>query len=436
MKRGKIPTIVGIIILIVGIAASVLLVQSRQIFRLGAAPEYAPKDVRVTNITGSSFTVSWMTDKKTEAFIKWGKGSSSLTTIAKDEIQGESFIHTVAVSDLLSQTTYSFLINSGGTDFDNNGLAWEVSIGPSFPSAPGSNLISGSILTATGKPAAKVLVYVNLAGASPLSTTTSQNGSWLINIASVRTSGLTSFLQIIDTNTLIEITVAAGPQGFASAQIYPASAKPTPVIILGQIHDFKNLPPSKESAMPTATVELPSGATLSSGLEVTGQVLTASTETVSLDSLEEGEIISSADPEFSGTGPVGKSLTITIESETVSGEVTVNSFGNWRWSPPRELSPGTHKITVSLRDASGVLRILTRTFVVQAAEENPAPTPTPSPTPSPIPVFTVTSTPSPEILGSSSLTPTIALSIIGLSLIVSGGLLAIMALTEKYARPR
>lgn len=427
MKRGKIPTIVVIITLMVGIAAGVLLVQSRQIFRLGAAPEYAPKDVRVTNITGSSFTVSWTTDKKVEGFIKWGKDGSSLTTIAKDEIEGESFIHTVTVSDLSPTTAYSFLINSGGTDFDNNQLAWEVFTGPSLPSAPGSNLISGNILTATGKPAARVLVYVNLAGANPLSTTTSQNGSFLINIASARTSDLGSFLQIIDTSTLVEITVTAGPQGFALAQIYPASAKPTPAIILGQTHDFKNLPPSKEGAMPTATVELPSGAT--------PPPPTASTETITLDSLEEEKTIISANPEFFGTGPVGQTLTVTIESEPISGEVTVNSFGNWRWSPPKELSVGTHKITISWRDADGILKVLTRTFVVQAVEANPTPAPTPSPMPTPTPT-PAAATPRPEILGSSSLTPTIALSIIGLSLIVSGGLLAIMALTEKHARPK
>ena len=38
-----------------------------------------PKNVRLANITDSSFTVTWTTDIESNGFIKWGKGEFSLS---------------------------------------------------------------------------------------------------------------------------------------------------------------------------------------------------------------------------------------------------------------------------------------------------------------------------------------------------------------------
>ena len=78
MKKAKIPTIIGIILLIFGLATGVILVQNRQIFRLGAEGQNSPKDVRVSNIASSSLTVSWITDVQTTGFVKYGESSENL----------------------------------------------------------------------------------------------------------------------------------------------------------------------------------------------------------------------------------------------------------------------------------------------------------------------------------------------------------------------
>ncbi len=196
MKKSKIPTIIGIALLVIGIASGVLLIQNRQIFKLGATPQISPKDVRITNITDSSFTVSWVTDTETEGFIKWGESNSSQKNLVKDEIDSESYVHITTVQSLSPETSYYFVINSKGTNFDNNGLPWETKTGPVLAITSSRNLISGTILTSTGAPANQVLVYVSLAGSSPLSVITSQNGGWLIPISSARTSNLNTFLNI------------------------------------------------------------------------------------------------------------------------------------------------------------------------------------------------------------------------------------------------
>ena len=444
MKKSKFPTIIGIVLLITGVAAGVFLIQNQQIFRLGAAPESEPKNVRITNVTGHSFTVSWVTDKRTNGFVKYGEGNSFGQTDL-DEISGQSNLHYLTVKGLNPETTYNFQINSGGDDYDNNGTPWQVTTGPELAQPAKTNIISGNILTAAGEPAQNVIVYVNPAGASPLSVYTSENGNWLLNIALARSQNLSSYISINKQSTLLEISVQAGESGVSSAQIYPQSAKPVPPITLGQVHDFKNLPPSDTDEIPEASLDLPTDeATESSRFEVEEGEDGQQTDTVSLESIDEGETVTSTEPEFFGEGPPGTTITITVNSShEITDDVTIASNGNWSWSPPSSLEEGSHTITLSWRDASGVLRTLTRTFIVQAADgpafestpsasptATPTPTPSPSPSPATSPTPTATSTPQP-LPDSGSLTPTYLLSIMGLGLLLLSGIAAYLALQKE-----
>lgn len=415
--------------MVLGLAAGILLVRSQIFFRLGATAEFAPKDVRISNITDTSFTVSWTTDRETSGFVKWGGASASLDKTELDELS-QSFVHLLSLRSLSPQTTYFFKISSGGEEFDNNGIPWQANTGQTLPIPNKTNLVSGTVLSASGQPAKNTLVYLTAGGGSLLSTITSQTGSWVAPISQVRTQNLSDFITIDEKNTLIEISVNAGPEGVASAQIYPQSARPAPPIILGQTHDFKNLPSSQVSEIPTASVGLPEEATPSSGFEV-GKTATPSASTVTLESVDAGEIITTTEPEFFGGGPAGVILTITVESNPVTDTVKVASSGNWNWSPPQGLSEGTHKITITWRDASGILRTLSRTFIVQAAEgpafestpsasptstpkASPTASPSASPTASPKATATATAVPVPD---SGSLTPTIALTIMGIGVL-------------------
>jgi hypothetical protein len=438
MKKSKIPTLAGIAVLVLSIAAGVLFIGSKQFFRLSADPATTPKDVRITNVSDTTFTVSWTTDKEVIGLVKWGKSQSQLNLSQPDEMEGLSFTHTATIRDILPQTNYYFKITSGENDFDNNGVAWQVKTGSTLANPETTVIISGSVITATGTPAKNSLVYLTVGGGSPLSTTTSQNGSWVATISSSRTQDLSSYTPINEANTLIEISVTAGPDGVATAQIYPQSAKPTPSIILGQVQDFKNLPVSESGQTPGASVEVPE-TTRSSGFTVATESGSPA-ETVSLESVKEGEVISSETPEFFGNGPSGQAITITIHSDKeITQEVTVAPNGIWKWSPPTDLTAGAHSITISWTDTSGVLRTLTRSFVVQASEvpafvstpsaspkSTSTPTPTPKPTPTPTPKAVLTASPSatpeeaPVQPVSGNLVPTIALAIMGTGAIFLG----------------
>lgn len=442
MKIKKIPTILGLLVLIIGMVAGVFLIRYRQIFRLGASGSDSPKDVRVGNISDTSFTVSWTTEKEIEGAIMVGENQNNLNKVGEDEL-GRGFTHTTTLRNLTPETTYFFKVNSNGNLFDQEGIAWNVKTGPTLSGSPSTNLISGSLLSATGEPVQNGLIYISVGG-SLFSTTTSKNGGWVIQLSQARSLDLSSFLVINDSSTLLEVSANAGPAGVSSAKVYPQSARPMPPMTLGQSQDFRNLSPNNTSGSPEASIDVPEGKAGESGFAIpSSSPKNSGSNTVTLKSIDEGEVVTSTSPEFFGNGPVGTTISIKVESEAQSTQLKIPNSGDWKWTAPLGLPEGTHKITITWKDTKGITRNLTKTFIVQAAE-GPAfvatpsgtptttGTPTSSPTSSPkssnTPSATSTATASPATTASASatvfpqpvsgsLTPTLLLTILGIGAI-------------------
>lgn len=425
--------IIGLFILTVSLALGVSLISYRQVFKIGASGETSPKDVRVSNISDSSFIISWTTDKATTGAVKYGLKESSLGNIEKEEVEIENFTHLSKLAGLKANTPYFFKVISGGKDYDNNGVLWQVKTGPSLAEPKQNIIVSGNVLTPTGNPAMNAIVYISIGG-NLLSTLTSQNGSWLIPISYARSTNLSSYVEINPATTLLEITVQGGQNEIATAQIYPQSANPTPAMILGQVYDFKNNPPSETSDLPGSSLEAPEGKSQQSGFNIPNQIATPSAQSVTLESVDDGEVITTATPEFFGQGPANTNLTITVESDPVTTDgVQIPRSGEWKWTPPQGLSEGSHKITLTWKDAQGITRSLVRSFIVKASEgpayeATPSATPKVSPTASPssTPKATMTASPSatlPPVPDSGVLTPTLILSIMGIGVIAFSFLL-------------
>ena len=238
------------------------------------------------------------------------------------------------------------------------------------------------------------------------------SGNYVFQLGIAKTPNLGAYTQIDPHATLLEISVSTGPSGVASASIFPESAKPVPPIILGQVLDFRNLKPNQNNGAPDANLNLPENATIESKFNVEQGLATPSSTTVILESLKDGETVTSTQPQFFGKGPGGEKITILVESENpITDEVQIPKTGSWNWSPPTGLTEGAHKVTISWIDSTGITRSLTRNFIVQAGElpafvatpSQSLATPTPSgsitplatASPSPKPVATVSAAPVP-----------------------------------------
>jgi hypothetical protein len=437
IKRNKIPTILGIIILLAGTFGGVFFLQKSQVFKIGASTTVTPKDIRVSNLTDTSATITWTTEGQTADFISYGDTQSVGNIENETQDNQKFFTHSITLTGLKAGTTYFYKINSEGTTFDNNGIPWQFATGPALSENQNTITVSGSVLTAAGQPAQRAIIYITVNGYL-LSTLTSDSGTFVLQLGQVRTSDLSSYANIDMAQTLLEISVQAETGETASAQIFPQSANPVPTLILGQTQDFRSLQPLQEGQNPNANLNLPATATQESKINVGSTAASSTTKSVILESLTEGETVTTTQPQFFGKGPSGENITITVHSQDViSGSVKIPTSGSWAWSPPTNLAPGAHSITISWIDSTGITRSLTRDFVVQASE-GPAfvaspsgTTPTPTPTLSPTPTIraTATPTPLPTLISSPSatkkpvpvtgdLTPTLLLSIMGIAIIV------------------
>ena len=86
IRQQRIPTILGLLLLIAGIIGGVYLVQKGGIWFLKAEPEAVPQQIKMTNIAENSFTVSWITGKEVLGFVKYGMSSSLEKTSSIESI--------------------------------------------------------------------------------------------------------------------------------------------------------------------------------------------------------------------------------------------------------------------------------------------------------------------------------------------------------------
>lgn len=251
----KFPTILGIMILLLGVGVGVFLVNTRKTLELTAAPEETPKDVRITNITEKSFTVSWITEKKTSGFVSFGK-NTSLGLVANDTFS-LSNTHYTKVQNLDPQTNYFFKIGSNSKFFDNDGEAYQTKTSAKLEQPKKSDVVFGSVTTKEGAPKEGVIVYLTFTGASPLSATTDKEGRWVATLSEARTTNLGS-IATYNSQTNLEIFVRKDAV-FGSAKIPVGSAKPVPAIALGKNYNFSDIQTVQSSVVPASALELPKG---------------------------------------------------------------------------------------------------------------------------------------------------------------------------------
>lgn len=388
-KSSKIhfPTALGLFILLVAIGVGVYLVKTRTSYDTRADEKAVPKQIMITNVTDTGFSVSWITDKATSGLVKYGTEVNSIKQSAlddRDQLTGESGmfeLHHVSLKSLKPQTTYFFKLESGGKQFDNNGKAFEKVTGPTLGTPPAADPVYGTVNNSSGSGAEGIIVYVNIANAAPLSALAKTGGNWALSLSTARSEDLASYLNYDTQATIVNLMAQGGKAGVSPVITTTANDSPVPDIVLGQSHDFRTTALAETPTLADNTVDsFKSGFSLD---PVSSESATASQSgEVTLENPSfNGEVINATQPAIIGTGPKGTVLSITINSENeYTGSATIDENGEWEFTPPAGLEPGAHTVTVSYIDSEGLEQSITRNFVIAAAgeSETPAITATPS----------------------------------------------------------
>ncbi len=427
----RIPTVLGLLILIGGLVAGIILVGQKQGFGLKAGPTATPKDVKIANRGSTGFTVSWDSDVPVTGYLKYSDNPTSLTLPAgdqRDQIAGSTnqyTTHYVDVTGLSPDKTYYFEIGSGSQTYNDNGKPYQIRTAPTA-AAPAEDVISGKIVTGAGTGSSGAIVYVEINGAETLSALTKTDGTWRLALSNARNKN-GDYVAYDKAKETITIFVQAGTAGTATAITNTANANPVPEVTLGKTHNFAT------GEVAPVISDLTSGKSGGAGFASISNLSQAPEATFSVKLINpsaEGDRLATQLPEFLGTGPEGTLISLVLDKIGQSGVATPSATNNWSWSPAIKLSLGQHTIAVAYKDDKGANQSFSRGFTILAAgsigglpafSSTPSATPTEVATSSPAPTKKVsmpaTSSGMPK---SGVLTPAYILLILGIGLFISG----------------
>lgn len=413
----RIPTLLGISIIIIGITITSFLVKSGVIFIGQAQPIEIPQELKITNISDASFTVSYSTQDHVIGSVNFGKDKNLGSAAFDDRDQKvESVIphkiHSITVKNLAPQTRYFFSITSGQKTFLNNDVPFEVSTAPTLKTSPHPQILSlkGKAILQNGEKVTEAIVYATSQNGQAISTFVNEHGSYELSLGSMRTNDLSSYFTFGE-NTIINILIENDT--LKSNLFVSAYQETIPTATLSYNYDFTIIPEpaASRSGEPIGFPSIP---------VAEKSVLSASTGVPQIILPKKDQEFSDQQPQFSGTAIPNGTIKIIINSpRPIETQVTADAFGNWKYRPTTALPPGKHTITITTKDAFGLFRSITQSFVVhaqgtqvnQSATPSATPTlalpkiPTRTPTPTPIRTPTPSPTPTPVIIA-LNLTPT------------------------------
>ncbi len=214
-RKRKQYTIIAIVVAVILVPASIAAVLLYRDWRSSAKPTAKPEEVRISDLTDTSVTISWITpDQPTEGWIQYGSQSgvgdgSPLVQDVRDVRSGttdQRTTHYVTLSDLDPGTTYYYMIGSGGERYkDTTGSEFTFttySVGAD--TIPTPDPVYGTITNGTNQ---RAIVYVTLQNGTeksfPVSSTTNDSGNFEIDLAHIRTASLDSFFPYTNETEMI-----------------------------------------------------------------------------------------------------------------------------------------------------------------------------------------------------------------------------------------
>ncbi len=446
----RIPTFVGVGVLVLGlIAGGVLFSQGTGVFAPRATPQTTPKSIKITNVTESSFTVTYLTDAATEGSVKYGTDaetpSSRNAQVSTDDraqlgtSQTSQFqTHHITIRGLQPSTRYYYLISSSGEDYDNNGQAFSIETAQRSGAPAAAKTIYGSVTTESGTPADGAIVYVSFEGAGLLSSLVKQSGSWAVPLSNARTPDGSTYAEVTDTTQLAISVQGAQTAQTASTSVPVSEAQPVPTLVYGQavagvngrsnqlgeegteasisatqVSERESVPSASPSATSSGLLSEPQGQATTASESATsprgalGDLLVPEEETTIIDTTNtEHQIIDTTSPLITGTAIPNVVVNIEVNSETqIKQQVTAGPDGSFALdleALKRELEPGEHTVTYSYTNpTTGQLVTETITFTVTGTENQLAqaavvPSPTPFGSGNPVPLIT-SPTPTPKV---------------------------------------
>lgn len=409
----RLPSYTGFVVMLLAIGITVVLSKNSFSFVSKATVGATPKNVLISNVSPTSFTLSYTTDAPALGSLGYGSDPSSAAVTLDDRDKQaskptEHQVHYFTVKNLSPATTYYYLIQSGDQHVDDNGKPFQIST-PASSSAQTSSpttTMTGTVAAADGSTPPEAIVTVSTDGSQQLSALVGSDGTYQIPLNGMLTSDYTA-PATVNADTVYNVQAGNGAQQ-STVKVIASQASQVPKITLSQNYNFTLNPDANASD---------SGSVASgSSLPLIATPIPATAPEIT--SPKDAQKYSNQQPTFTGRALPNESVSITIHSDQeISAQIQTDSSGSWQFKPPVQLSPGNHTVTIQSIDASGALQKVSKAFTVYAAGSKfvePSVSPiqvSPSPVASASPTLVPTAIPSPTASPSPTLTPTLAVTV-------------------------
>ena len=189
----RIPTILALMLLVGVLVGGIILVSEPQSLLTKAGPTATPQNVRITNKTDSSLTVSWITDTPVIGTVEYSNNPAKLEMTARDKRDlsgggGSYTTHLTEIKNLIPNTIYYLRIVSGSENYLDGESPYQIKTWTRNVEATGEDLIRGKIMTSSGSGLSGAIVYVDVEGGETLATISQTDGSWMVDLAQARTN--------------------------------------------------------------------------------------------------------------------------------------------------------------------------------------------------------------------------------------------------------
>lgn len=234
----KIPTLLGLSIIVIGIIAGVFLTLREQIFISKASPDITAKNITLSNISDTEVAISWQTSAPTISFVTFGQTNPSEQIVLNDKDSSEPenkpkthLIHYVTIKNLLPKTTYQYKVITGKI----------VSNADKFTTATPTNQqvgfrpVIGSVFEGN-TPLEEGIAYLSIANAT-LQSAQVKAGNFLIPLSQIRKTDLSDNYALSE-ETIGKLTVISDKGNTSALFSLKTSSNPLPPIKLGSDIDL------------------------------------------------------------------------------------------------------------------------------------------------------------------------------------------------------
>jgi hypothetical protein len=256
-----------VLVLLFGIPATVFLVFKGIQYLANAGSDATPRNVFVSNITTSSLTISWVTEKKVDGYVVPIQNETELEPVTDYRGEGKRSTHYVVLKSLEPSTEYKFIILSDGKKYKNDTKEFKFTTPAVSESVVSPKTIFGSI---GGEKFEDAILYVLFSDKSayPVSSPVPSSGNWTGELSTFRKISDKSSLQITEDTQLVVLAMSGldvgGVLEGAYSALFNGDGKLNGEVVMEKIEDGKlveyfpdiaNLGNTKEIVIPEGPEE-------------------------------------------------------------------------------------------------------------------------------------------------------------------------------------